>query len=377
VEEWIKHPITRRNHVFMMLVGVMAMIMAGVAAVITMPTVKGSFKSALIATGILALGYLIFSLMKPSSEKPEKTRCWRFLFVIWLMIDLFWAGWKLNPAVDSSLYVTSPVSASPSRYYLTQSAERDLRFKRFFNFEDIRETGDWKNLVSSNLPNINILTSTPIVNNFDPMVPDRYLAFMNELETAKQPVRNRLLALAGAGQAGSVSSTKPYSITWQPVDAFPREWITGCAQIALNDTEALYWLKIAADENLLGTSIVVEETREKHNNCIDLSEIKPDIVSSVSPNHRSYTVTGNPTDDYMFMAETWYPGWVAYVDGKETPVLRADYVFMAVELPAGDHTVKIEYRPVSFSAGALLTLAGIMICAILGFRKRASSGGSH
>ena len=58
----------------------------------------------------------------------------------------------------------------------------------------------------------------------------------------------------------------------------------------------------------------------------------------------------------LFLADLIYPGWIAYVDGKETPIYRANYLFRAVYVPAGQHTVEFVYRPRSFRLGVLITL---------------------
>ena len=51
----------------------------------------------------------------------------------------------------------------------------------------------------------------------------------------------------------------------------------------------------------------------------------------------------------LAMHATAYPGWVAEIDGQEVPVLRADHLFRAVELPAGSHRVVFAYRPLSWT----------------------------
>jgi hypothetical protein len=370
-EEWIKHPVTRRNHIFMSLVGIAAMLMAGTAAVFTMPTVKESFKSALIATGFLMAGYLVFALVKPDPENTRNFLKWRALFIVWLMIDLFWAGWRLNPAVDMSLYTAGQANPNPDRLYFSQNGERDLRFKRFFKFEDIRETDDWQNLIPSSLPNTNILTSTLMVNNFDPMVPDRFLGFTSELEKVSPSIRNRLLALANVGKAGEVVSEKPYSITWNPVDTYPRVRVVSCAELVIDDQAALDWMGKAAEADRLKDSIAIESGIPA-NGCQPDKNTSNVVVTPLAQGstRQEYKITGNTADGYLFLADTWYPGWTAYVDGREESVNRADYVFMAINIPAGDHKVKIEYRPACFSIGALMTLVGIVICVILGIRRR-------
>jgi hypothetical protein len=43
--------------------------------------------------------------------------------------------------------------------------------------------------------------------------------------------------------------------------------------------------------------------------------------------------------------ETWYPGWVAEIDGKRVPILRADVLFRGLEVPAGRHRVVVRFVP--------------------------------
>jgi hypothetical protein len=52
-----------------------------------------------------------------------------------------------------------------------------------------------------------------------------------------------------------------------------------------------------------------------------------------------------PQDGFLFVGDALIPGWHASVDGVETPILRANYMYGAVFLLAGHHTVKLEYTP--------------------------------
>src|SRR5205814_7944695 len=55
---------------------------------------------------------------------------------------------------------------------------------------------------------------------------------------------------------------------------------------------------------------------------------------------------------YLVLADTYYPGWVARVDGVEQPILRADYLFRAVAVRPGQQVVEFRYEPTSFRIGA-------------------------
>jgi uncharacterized membrane protein YfhO len=58
---------------------------------------------------------------------------------------------------------------------------------------------------------------------------------------------------------------------------------------------------------------------------------------------------------YLFLADTWYPGWRVMVDGAPARALRANYAFRAVALEAGEHVVTWIYRPASVRWGALVS----------------------
>ena len=67
----------------------------------------------------------------------------------------------------------------------------------------------------------------------------------------------------------------------------------------------------------------------------------------------------------LLLSEVYYPGWRGWVDDREVEVLRADYLYRAVELPAGAHRVRFQYDPGSFKLG--LGLFGITLVVLGGF----------
>jgi Bacterial membrane protein YfhO len=57
----------------------------------------------------------------------------------------------------------------------------------------------------------------------------------------------------------------------------------------------------------------------------------------------------------LVLADAFYPGWKVFVDGVEEKILRANYLFRGVELPAGNHRVEFVYDPLSFKFGLVIS----------------------
>jgi len=52
-----------------------------------------------------------------------------------------------------------------------------------------------------------------------------------------------------------------------------------------------------------------------------------------------------PSDGMLVVNETWYPGWVAEVDGESVEVVRANGLVRALPVPGGDHRVELRFEP--------------------------------
>lgn len=70
---------------------------------------------------------------------------------------------------------------------------------------------------------------------------------------------------------------------------------------------------------------------------------------------------------FVVLTDLYHPGWRAWVDGREAPVLAGDYLFRAVPIPAGEHTVELRYEPDSLRWGGLVSLAALatLVAAVL------------
>ena len=73
----------------------------------------------------------------------------------------------------------------------------------------------------------------------------------------------------------------------------------------------------------------------------------------------------SPDPALLVLLDRWYPGWTATVNGVEVPILRANGVFRAVEIPAGSSEVVFRFVPRSLRLGGVLSLLGLAGFALL------------
>ena len=77
-------------------------------------------------------------------------------------------------------------------------------------------------------------------------------------------------------------------------------------------------------------------------------------------NNNISLVTNADCQALLYLSDTYYPGWKAYVDEQETEILRANYAFRAVVVPSGNHTITMSYDPLSFKIGYYISLVSIV-----------------
>jgi hypothetical protein len=78
-------------------------------------------------------------------------------------------------------------------------------------------------------------------------------------------------------------------------------------------------------------------------------------------------------DGYLVVADALENGWVATVDGHQTPLVTADHAMVAVRVPAGHHDVRLVYRPTHQLAGfgiSILTVALFVAIVLVTRRAR-------
>lgn len=94
-------------------------------------------------------------------------------------------------------------------------------------------------------------------------------------------------------------------------------------------------------------------------------------IVEYTPN-RVVIETDNVAEAVLVLADLDYPGWIARVDGAETPIFNANYLMRGIRLPAGAHHVEFVYQSPIIIWGERLSLAcfGLVILGVIIIRWR-------
>ena len=73
---------------------------------------------------------------------------------------------------------------------------------------------------------------------------------------------------------------------------------------------------------------------------------------------------------YLVLLDSYDPGWKVEVDGRDAEMVRADGVFRAVRIPAGEHHLRFRYAPRALVVGAAISALSVAALAAAIFSSR-------
>jgi hypothetical protein len=157
---------------------------------------------------------------------------------------------------------------------------------------------------------------------------------------------------------------------YENVHALPRAYLASWPRYVASPTEALAHL---GDERFDATrEVVLEEVPPAGG---DGSPRRPAEarghvrIASYEPSRVVLDVESD-NGGLVVLTDLHYPGWRAMLDGREVPILRANYLFRAVRVAPGAHRIVHRYVPGSFRAGGSISLATLGAVLWLCLRSR-------
>lgn len=166
------------------------------------------------------------------------------------------------------------------------------------------------------------------------------------------------------------------SLVYRNENALPRAFLVGEAEVVA-DEDAVSRI-LSRDFDFRRVAALAEPLPEG-------VRLEPGPVGEVEwtarENGRATLRVRSDRPALLVITENFYPAWHAEVDGVRAPILRADYAFRAIPVPAGEHEVTLTYSsPVlkasaAVSAGMIVLLLGLGIGGTLIRRRREPAPG--
>jgi hypothetical protein len=315
---------------------------------------------AVIETGVLGALAGVLTLTHPEQPTGRRHGLWSFAVLAVIAADLGYAAWGLNPTVPASFYDRRTVPASyDGRAYWPKQVDETVKFEQFLPFEDYRVTMQKLDAFrASNLPNLNLLDRTSLLNNFDPLQVGSFARYSELIETHPQAA-DHLLRGAGVTAVYHADGTlrtlpTPGVRAWFPAQFC---WHLDEASIAAALIQP-DWKPEARAEVLYDA--VSRQKNPQDNHCISNPAGTVGRITD-APNRVTLEVTASQSISRLVLADTAYPGWQVSLDGQPYGYMTANLAFQSVSLPEGQHTLVIEYRPWWLIPGALISLVSLLI----------------
>lgn len=148
---------------------------------------------------------------------------------------------------------------------------------------------------------------------------------------------------------------------YENADARDRVWIAYRA-IEVNEQAMLGFMR--ANPDLARDTIVVSD--QVPGDALDTPVASGGSVEIVEyENTRVVIEASLPSAGFIVLADTWYPGWQARLDGERAQIYRANHAQRAVWAAAGEHTLVFEYQSSRFLAGSVVTGVAFIILLVL------------
>jgi hypothetical protein len=293
-----------------------------------------------------------------------------------IAVDLLTTGWSLVPTVDRALYRgetgAAAVLRDESRHvrvYWPTDPERsqdgyDAHYRVKFDYLSFGDFGPadltyWRGMREAQLPNVGMLDQIASANNFDPLLVGRH---SDLLEAAvEQPGLLRAMGVTHVATDRSWPGSDPVAsggltTFYRLPSPLGRAWIVPQGRSVAPDDS----LEALTDPTFDPRTEVLLEAEHPLNTRSQPTAGASKILSLRDAPNEVTIRASLEAPGYLVLADTWYPGWRATVNGEQAELLRANHAFRAVQLEAGSHEVEMVYRPTTVQIGGLISLTAII-----------------
>jgi len=339
---------------------------------LAMPEVEPGLLRGLILFGLTAAVSAFIARRLPTEGRMGR---WGYAAGMWVMIDMLVAQAFLNPTIPAANFNTAHSQLEQinktrfdGRIWIDPQVEYEIKFNRLFDFKDFHQPADGAAVRESLMPNLNLLDGISLVNNFDPLLPERYAAWQDWMETADPSVAKKWLTLANTGAELSINPQSGQQPFLTPLTPGPRAAWTNCAESATSPEAAFNAVNEQLEQDNQVDCVVLEKEIEL--NLSSYLEGSGSVTIVEETAKRLLLSVNSDSAGWLVVRDSWYPGWQSRVDGQIVPLYHADYLFKAVPLSDGNHQIALEYKPKSFTIGLWVSLVAWVVMGLAWYLLR-------
>jgi hypothetical protein len=241
--------------------------------------------------------------------------------------------------------------AEPRGYDLPVERRYDRLWRRYLSPEFATQSGPYPQGIPLSLPTVDATR----------------LRLLDVLGTryVMQPLSDPVLNVPGLRLVHDGPDARLYRSAFTQ----PRAAVVGAQQVVGSSDEAL--AAIAAPGFELARGAVTEKRIDGLPVGTAAAAGSARIVAGDDPDRLRVDVVAR-RQGLLVVSDAWDPGWKASVDGRDAKVERVDYVMRGVRVGPGAHRVEFSYRPWSFTAGWIVSLAALVVLAgaLVRWRRR-------
>ena len=326
-----------------------------------------TFENTLWRITFLILVVALVWLSSSASVIPERWRHWLGMALLGVIaLDAATHSPRQNPTLPSSVFAphlwqqafhTQPPQFGASRIMISPPAEEALLHSRVENPQDNflgRRLAEWSNL--------NVLDDIPKVNGSSTLQLSAQMQMQKMLYASTNRLLNGLMDYLGVSEYSASNQV----VEWAARTNYLPLVTAGQRPVFVEGTNALAAL---AAPDFDPREVVYLPTEAEPQVAPREKTLARIVSTNITAQRIEFEVEAREAS-LVTIAQSYYHPWEAEVDGRPVPLWQANYVFQAVQVAEGRHTVVLRYYDRNFRAGAAVSLATLLGCLLYWMRRR-------
>lgn len=298
------------------------------------------------------------------------------------VFDLSYFGYNYHPLVEVQKALSPPATTQliPEDARLFTHFSQLKSWNKFFIFKGWQKIEPYLYFKNGLAPNLNLLFNKPNINAFYALPPLRQkyfqeltnLALLNA-SSVEYIISTDVLELKNWGLIKKVTpelENLPSYFIYQNQQSLPRFRLSTKVEVAKTLKE-LQQLIDRDDFSFQNTVILEQDIRE------DFSPLEFQEISILhDENQKIILQTKTDKKSILVIADSFYPGWEAKIDGQKTKIMPANLNQRALILSPGEHLIELKYVPRTFYQGVFISLASLVLYLLFWRSSRKTSSSS-